>query len=59
MAYSDKRIAAMVRELDDYEGTLPSWEAHFIGDLIDSGTKTFTPAQTAQVVRIHKKYIGD
>lgn len=51
-------IMCKLRELDD-AGNLSEWEEEFVGDLLQSGHKHFSPKQEEMIERIYGRRIQD
>lgn len=51
----DRELQRMVEEIDRDGQNLTDWELEFIGDMIDSPPKVFSPNQARTIEQIHEE----
>lgn len=52
------KLHDMVLEIDDKGVDLTSWEASFVGEMIDCDRRYFTEKQASIIQRIHDERVG-
>lgn len=54
---NDAETLKLLREIDRKGKRLTPWEIKFVANLIDNDVTQFTPAQAAQVSKIHEERV--